>query len=607
MSEEKGSLNYRLIRKLFSYVSPYRTVFIISFLTMILLAVLGPIKPFMILEMIGAYVSDTGQLSENGQYIQNFVNLFGPANTVEGQIWAWTVLLIVLLLLETVIQFVSSYFSSLLGQLIIRDIRINLYRHITSFRLKYFDTTPNGVVVTRMVSDIEAIAEVFSTGFITMLGELLKILLVVVAMFIVNWEFALMALIPIPLLVIGTRIFARATKNAFQKERLQVSRLNTFVQEHISGMSIVQLFNRQKAESEKFNEINAEHRQAHFDSVWAYSVFFPVVELLSSLSIALLIMWGLIGLDVIHGDDASRTVAEILAFILWIHMLYRPIRILADKFNIFQRGIVRAERVFALLDAEHHVDDAGTRSDVEFNAPITFEKVWFAYKEKEWVLKGIDFTVPAGSSVAIVGTTGAGKSTMINLLTRFYEIGDGDIRIGEVSIKDIRLSVLRKNVAVVLQDVFLFSDTILNNITLGNPSISRDQVISAAKRVGAHDFIVKLPGEYDFNVRERGGILSVGQRQLISFIRAYVYDPKILILDEATASVDTESEELIQNATRELQKGRTSIVIAHRLSTIVNSDKILVIDAGQIIESGSHQQLIALDGKYKKLYELNFT
>jgi ATP-binding cassette subfamily B protein len=456
-----------------------------------------------------------------------------------------------------------------------------------------------------MVSDIEAVAEVFSTGFITILGDMLRLILILVAMFSYNWELTLMTLIPIPLLIIATRIFARAMKKSYQKERTQVTKLNTFVQEHLSGMMIVQLFNRSNREYNSFKSINNGHKQAHLDAIWAYSIFFPIVELLSSLSIAAIIFWSLLQMNATVIEEEPTGV--IFAFILLIYKLYRPIRQMADRFNVLQRGMVRAERVFEILDREEHIDASGSVTDVDFNNDIDFKDVWFAYTDEEWVLKGVDFKVPAGKSVALVGATGAGKSTIINLLTRFYEFQKGEINIGEHSIRDLELNNLRKNIAIVLQDVFLFSDTIMNNITLGDSSITKEEVEKAAKMVGAHDFIMKLPEGYDYNVRERGGVLSVGQKQLISFIRAYVYNPKILILDEATASVDTESEEMIQNATKTLQEGRTSIVIAHRLSTIVNSDEILVIDNGQILERGTHQELLAKDGQYKKLYDLNFS
>lgn len=603
---EKNRADLYVLTRLFKYVGPYGGVFAIALTCMILMAFLAPLRPLVIGEMISSFVSGTEPTTYSSKAIHGFLELFYTGDPEESKLWIWVIFLISMLVFETIIQFLGTYLANLLGQSIIRDIRSKLYKHINSFKLKFFDQTPNGTIVTRMISDIEAIADVFSTGLLTMIGDILKLIFVITLMIITSWELALMVLIPIPLLIIATRIFARAMKKAFQKERVQVTRLNTFVQEHISGMSIVQLFNRQKMEYDRFEGINKDHRQAHFDAIWANSIFFPLVELLSSLSIAVLIMWGLFQMEVID-ETSEQTVGVIIGFIMWIHMLYRPIRMLADRFNVLQRGLVRAERVFDILDTEQHIDDAGSIQNVDFNQDIDFKDVWFAYRDEDWVLKGINFKVEAGKSIALVGTTGAGKSTIINLLSRFYEFQKGSIHIGEHSIRDIELQSLRKDIGVVLQDVFLFSDTIFNNITLGDEGISREQVIEAAKKVGAHDFIMNLPGEYDFNVKERGGILSAGQRQLISFIRAYVYNPKILILDEATASVDSQSEELIQNATKELQKGRTSIVIAHRLSTIVSSDEILVIDNGSILERGTHQELIDQKGSYYRLYELNFT
>lgn len=604
---EKAKFDRRLLKRLLALIKPYRLIFFTALATIILLAYLGPLRPAIIMEMIDRFIiPKEGEPSGFGNVVQAIVSIFQSNMAPSSQLLGWTILLLVILLLESLILFLSTYVANLLGQVIVRDIRVRLYKHFNSFKLSYFDRTPNGTIVTRMVSDIEAINEVFSIGIITMLGDLLKLLFIVLFMFLVNWKLTLITLIPIPLLIIATRLFARAMKNSFQKERLQVNKLNTFVQEHLSGMSIVQLFNRQDREYEKFRLINKDHRQAHVDAVWAFSIFFPVVELLSSLSVAGLILWGMVQLK-FSAEVVNGAASVAFGFILWVQMLYRPIRQLADRFNILQRGMVRAERVFEVLDQSEHIDNTGKILTVPTEKEIHFDKVWFAYKNEDWVLKGIDFSVKPGTSVALVGTTGAGKSTIINLLTRFYEINKGDIRIGDHSITDFDLQSLRQTIGVVQQDVFLFSDTILNNITLGDDSISEEKVISAAKKVGAHDFIMQLPGNYQYQVGERGGALSVGQKQLISFIRAFVYNPRILILDEATASVDTESEMLIQNATRELQKGRTSIVIAHRLSTIVNSDEILVVDNGVVAERGNHAELLAKNGHYKRLYDLNFS
>jgi ATP-binding cassette subfamily B protein len=518
----------------------------------------------------------------------------------------WTSIIIAMLVIEAVLQFCGSYLSNLLAQSIIKDIRQKLVGHILSFRMRYFDKTPIGALVTRVVSDLEAITEVFSAGLMDIAGDLLSLLVVLILMFYTNWELSLMTLVPIPLLLFATRIFARAMRKSFQLERTQVTKLNTFVQERITGMAIVQMFNREKQEYASFEEINKGHRQAHINAVWANSIFFPVVEMLSSMSIALLLVWGALKVDGKSQLEIKQMYGEIIAFTLWIYQLYRPIRQLADKFNILQRGMVRSERVFEVLDLEENIQDAGNLTNVAFNQRIKFDHVSFAYKEPEYVLKDIDLIIEPGTTVAFVGATGAGKSTIVNLLGRFYEYQKGDIFIGDINIKEIDLAYLRRNIAIVLQDVFLFSDTIHNNITLGDESITREQVIQAAKEVGVHDFISRLPNGYDYEVGERGGVLSVGQRQLLAFIRAYVYNPSILILDEATSSIDNESEELIQNATDRLTEGRTSIVIAHRLSTIQKADKIVVLDQGEIKEYGTHSELLQQNGFYKNLYDMQF-
>lgn len=582
---EKVSINISIFKRLVSYARPYKKLFILAVLCTIFLAILGPLRPLLIGNMVSKYI---------------------VVDQVPSQLLFWTLIITSMLIIEGVLQFTSSYLSNLLAQSVILDLRKKLFAHILSFRMRYFDKTPIGALVTRVVSDLEAVTEVFSSGLMDIAGDMIALIFVISLMLFNNWELTLMTVAPIPLLIFATRIFARAMRNSFQLERKEVSRLNTFVQERLTGMFIVQMFNRQNQEFKKFEEINKGHRQAHIDAVWANSIFFPIVELLSSLSIALLLVWGALYAQGKTNMEIEKMYGEIIAFTLWVHMLFRPIRQFAEKFNILQRGTVRAERVFEILDLEDHIQDQGKVNNCDFDQPIYFKNIHFAYSDDEWVLKNINLEIEPGKIVAFVGATGAGKSTIVNLLGRFYEFQKGEIFIGDTNIRDIELDYLRKNIAIVLQDVFLFSDTIHNNITLGDPSISREQVIEAAKAVGADEFIQKLPNSYDYQIGERGGVLSVGQRQLLSFIRASVYNPHILILDEATSSVDNESEEMIQNATLNLTKGRTSIVIAHRLSTIQNADKIVVLDQGEIREIGSHNELLKQNGYYRKLYDMQF-
>lgn len=560
-------------------------MFFVAISCTLILAVLGPTRPWLMGHIVNQYIITDKDPS---------------------QLLFWTGIIAGWLLIEGLFQFLSSYYANLFAQSIIRDLRVQLMKHLLSFRMKYFDQTPIGALVTRLVQDLEAITEVFSSGMMSIMGDLISLIGVITLMFAVNWKLSLLTLIPIPLLLFATRIFARAVRKSLQMEREQVTRLNTFVQERITGMSLVQMFNRQSREFEQFEVINEGHKNAHIKAVWAYSIFFPVVELLSSLSMAFILVWGALAVQGKTTEEIQLLFGTIVSFTLWIHMLFRPIRQLADKFNILQRGTVRAERVFEILDRDDQIQNAGTNVDVNFDRKIEFKELYFAYQDEDWVLKNINLSIEPGTTVAFVGATGAGKSSMVNLIGRFYEFQKGDIYFGEVSIKDIELHYLRRNIAVVLQDVFLFSDTLLNNITLGDESITKEEVIEAAKAVGVHDFIMRLPNDYDYQVGERGGVLSVGQRQLIAFIRAYVYNPHILILDEATSSVDNESEELIQSATEKLTKGRTSIVIAHRLSTIQNADKIIVLDKGEIVEQGSHSELLKSDGYYRTLYDMQF-
>jgi len=584
---QKAKLNTKIFFRLVSYAKAYKGILVLAFAASLLIALFSALRPKLIGDMVKNYIVE----SQDGSSL-----LF------------WTGIIVGMLAFEALFQFAGSYFSNLLAQNIIKDLRVKLFAHIMTFKMQYFDRTPIGALVTRVVSDLEAVSEVFSSGLIDILGDIIMLLTVLGWMFYTNTELTFMTLIPIPILLFATRIFARAMRKSFQLERLQVTKLNTFVQERISGMAIVQMFSREKQEYNSFKEINKGHRQAHVNAVWAFSIFFPVVEMLSSLSIAFLLVWGAFQIDGVKPENQTLMYSQIISFTLWINMLYRPIRQLADKFNILQRGTVRAERVFEILDLNDHIQHAGTDVEINFNQDLAFKNVYFAYKEEEYVLKNINLEIKPGSTVAFVGATGAGKSSIVNLIGRFYEYQKGSILLGEKDIKEIELSHLRSNIAIVLQDVFLFSDTIYNNITLGNESISREQVIEASKAVKAHDFISKLPKGYDYNVGERGGVLSVGQRQLISFIRAYVFQPKILILDEATSSVDDYSEELIKRATEELTKGRTSIVIAHRLSTIQSADKIVVLEKGEIMEIGTHLELLTIEnGYYRRLYDMQFS
>jgi ATP-binding cassette subfamily B protein len=581
----KKAIDFSIFLRLISFAKSYKSFLVLSISCTLLLSIVSPLRPALIGYMVDSFIVK----SQDAESLLN-----------------WTLLILGILFLEGLIQLTGSYFSNLLAQSVIHDIRQRLFKHIMTFRMRYFDQTPVGALITRVVSDLEAITEVFASGLMEIAGDLISLIFVLILMFSTNWELSLMTLIPIPLLIFATRIFAKAMRSSFQLEREQVNKLNTFVQERLTGMSLVQLFNRQEKEFEQFQEINKGHRQAHINAVWANSIFFPVVEILSSLSIAFLLVWGALQVSGKTSAEIKTMYAQIIAFTLWINQLYRPIRQLADKFNVLQRGTVRAERIFEILDMEEHIQQTGTRTDIDFNSTISFKNVSFAYKENDYVLKKINLTIQPGEIVAFVGATGAGKSTIVNLLGRFYEYQQGEIEIDSTELNQIDLTYLRKHIAIVLQDVFLFSDSIHNNITLGNTHISRDEVIVAAKAVGAHDFILTLPNGYDYKIGERGGVLSTGQRQLLAFIRAYIYNPHILILDEATSSVDGESEELIQNATAKLTEGRTSIIIAHRLSTIQKADKIVVLEKGEIVEMGTHAELLKKDGYYKKLYEMQF-
>ncbi len=569
----------KIFKRVLKYVRPYRKQFNFTALLTIILAFLGPSRPLLV-----KYTVDNSIIIPDSELLIKL-----------------TLAMVALVIIETIVQFYQTYMANWVGQSVIKDLREETFHKISAFKLKYFDQTPIGTMVTRVVSDIETIADLFSNGILIIIGDIMKLLVVIIIMFITDWRLALLSLASIPLLLVATKMFNKSIKSAFQDVRTEVSRLNAFIQEHLTGMSIVQIFNREQKEYEKFKGINKKHRNAHVRTVWANAIFFPIVELFSATSLALLVWLGSKGII-----DEKITFGSLLAFILYIHMLFRPIRQLADRFNTLQLGMVSSERVFRVLDTDAKIENTG---NIILNNPkglIDFKNVWFAYNEPEWILRDINFTVAPGEKVALVGPTGAGKSSIINLLGRFYEYQKGSVSIDGNLIQDIDLQSLRKHVGIVVQDVFLFSDTIYNNITLNNPRISMEEVRTAAKEIGADDFIMRLPGDYQYAVGERGGTLSVGQRQLLAFIRAYLYNPGILILDEATSSVDTESEEMIQKATEKITENRTSIIIAHRLATIQKSDRIMIVDDGKIIESGSHSELLKKNGFYKNLYDMQF-
>ncbi len=582
MEKEKVSGNIvdlKVLGRLFAFAKPYMGKFYFLVLLTIALAILTPIKPFLIQKTIDEDVA-------LGDY-QGLVNM--------------TIILVLILVAQAIAQYYHTYVSGWLGQYIIKDIRVKLFNHIQNLRLKFFDKTPIGRLVTRNVSDIETLSEVFSTGIAGMVADILQLLVILGLMLWTSWQLTLVSLALLPILLFATYIFKEKVKASFNEVRTAVSNLNTFVQEHITGMNIVQIFNAEKREYEKFEDINREHKRANIRSVMYYSIYFPVAEIIQAGGIGLVVWWGASGVI-----QEEITLGVLIAFIMYIQMFFRPIRMIADRFNTLQMGIVSSNRILDLLDSKEYIADNGDYSPVELAGDVSFKNVWFAYNDEDWVLKNINFDVKQGQVLALVGATGAGKSSIINLLNRFYDINQGEIELDSRNIKDYNLINLRKHIAVVLQDVFLFSDTIYNNITLRNPDITIEKVQEAAELVGAKTFIERLPGGYDYNVMERGATLSVGQRQLISFVRAMVYDPKIIVLDEATSSVDTETEELIQGAIQKLMNGRTSIVIAHRLSTIQNANKILVLDKGEIVEEGTHEQLLRKDGAYAQLHRMQY-
>ncbi|UKJ08629.1 ABC transporter ATP-binding protein [Solitalea lacus] len=579
MAVTGNALDLKLTSRVFNYAKPYKGIFYWAVILTIGLALVAPLRPYLV-----EYTVD--------HFILN--------NDMNG-LMKMTGLMIGVILIQTILQYNHTFCTNWLGQSVIKDIRRDTFNHIMNLRLKYFDNTPIGTLITRTVSDLETIADVFSEGLISIIGDILQIVTIIAFMLYTDATLTLVVLAPMPLLIVATYIFKEAIKSAFQEVRQQVTRLNTFLQEHITGMFVTQLFGREEQEFNKFKSINRVHRKAHIRSNWYYSIFFPVVELISAMSVGLLVWWG--AKEIIDNEISPGVV---VSFIMYINMLYRPIRELADKFNTLQMGMVSAERVFKVIDTDEVTPNTGTLKPDHLNGAVSFENVWFAYNDEQWVLKDISFDIKPGETLALVGATGAGKSSTINILNRFYEIGKGSVRLDGVDIREYDLNYLRSCIATVLQDVFLFSDSIYKNISLNNDEITRSQIEEAARAVGAEEFIKRLPGGFDYNVMERGATLSAGQAQLISFIRALVYDPKILVLDEATSSVDTETEELIQSAILKLMQGRTTIVIAHRLSTIQNADKIIVLDKGEIKEMGNHQELLKLNGFYKRLYDLQF-
>lgn len=580
-SNTGNAFDFKLFKRLLKYTNPYKLTFYFVGVAAILLSFFSVLRPYLLQITI-----DDAIMPAEYENLVFFVSLMAG-----------------ILLLEVIFQFLFVYYANWLGQEVVRDLRVNLFRHMLRFKMAYYDKSAVGRLVTRAVSDIETIASIFSQGLFMIISDLLKMLVVLGFMFYQSWQLTLLVLTVLPLILYATRVFQRKMKVAFEDVRNEVANLNTFVQERLTGMKIVQLFTREKAEYENFKNINDKHRNAWVKTVWYNSIFFPIAEMATSVTIGLIVWFG--GLRAVESDVI--TLGIIVAFIELSQMLFRPLRQIADKFNTLQMGMVAANRVFGILDTESSIQDSGKIELKRLEGSIEFQDVRFSYIDDEEVLKGVSFKVEPGETIAIVGATGAGKSTIINLLNRFYEINSGKILVDGIDIKEITLTSLRSQIAVVLQNVFLFADTILNNITLNDPEITEEEVIKAAKQIGIHEFINTLPGGYHYNVKERGIMLSSGQRQLISFLRAYMSNPGILVLDEATSSVDTYSEQLIQESTDRITEGRTSIVIAHRLATIKKADKIIVMDSGKIVEIGTHSQLLKKEnGYYRNLYEVQF-
>jgi ATP-binding cassette subfamily B multidrug efflux pump len=592
--KKKRIFDFSLLGRVFRFVKPYRSLFYTSLVLAIVMAVFAPVRPYLIQLTIDKATGKTVSMHWSLNWL--FSSELSDATRF---IIAVTIFQVSFLLVETIVRFFFTFITALTGQSVVKDMRVAVYNKIVGLNLRQFDRTPIGTLTTRTINDIENINDIFSEGLIPIIADLLTIVVTLATMFWIDWKLTLISLIPFPLMIIATYYFKESVNRSFIKVRNAVTALNAFVQEHVTGMQVVQAFAAEEREFNKFKKINAEHRNANIKAIFAYSVFFPVVEVVLALSTGLLVWW-------IAGR--SLDAGLLVAFILYLNQIFRPLRVIADKFNVLQMGMIAADRVFKVLDNDDFVEPspATAYKPATVEGRIDFNHVSFAYTDDNYVLKDINFHVEAGETVALVGHTGSGKTSIISLLNRLYHIQRGEIKIDGRNIEEYDLDTLRKNIGVVLQDVFLFSGSVMDNITLRNPAISREQVIEAAKMIGVHDFIMQLPGGYDYDVMERGSTLSLGQRQLLSFIRALLYNPSILILDEATSSIDTESELLIEKATDTMISGRTSIVIAHRLSTIRKATKIIVLDKGEIKETGTHQELLELGGFYSKLHEMQF-
>ena len=590
----KKIFDFSQLRRVLQYTSPYKKWFYGSITLSILLAVISPLRPFLIQYTVNTYIR--GGLNESLSIRDRMIQM----------IIYVTILQIGILLIETLLRFYFSFITAWLGQTVVKDLRIAVYKRVLSLNLSQYDKTPIGTLTTRTINDIEAINDIFSEGLIPIVSDLLSIVSILLFMFLANWQLTLICLIPFPILILATYFFKESVNRSFIRVRNAVAALNAFVQEHITGMQIVQAFASEGREYKSFREINREHRNANIRAIFAYSVFFPIVEIVLAFSTGLLVWWGASQVLHLQEKQAASLTGEIIAFFLYLNLLFRPLRLIADKFNTLQMGMVASERVFRVLDNKDIMADEGTYAPDKLNGKISFEHIYFAYTDERFVLKDISFLIEPGETMAIVGHTGSGKTSIISILNRLYPIQKGRILIDNRPIESYKLDTLRANIGVVLQDVFLFSGSILDNITLRNKDISFERVVRAAKLIGMHDFILQLPGGYDYDVMERGNTLSMGQRQLLSFIRALLFDPSILILDEATSSVDTESELLIQDAIGKLIANRTSIVIAHRLSTIRQASKILVLDKGEIREIGTHEQLMEKEGFYFRLHQMQF-